>query len=92
MVIKHYLQLILTSSCCLHFFIWEIKHLHLDDKIFAADSHLIHLHGDDIDFVDDDDDDGDGDDDGGDDGDPHLFRLYAFLHLLQKVCSGQSNH
>ena len=83
-MIKHYLHLILTSSGCLHFFISEIKHLHLDDTTFAADSHFVYLLRDD----DDEDDEGDGD---GDD-DRHLFRLYAFLHLLQKVCSGQSNH
>ena len=41
---------------------------------------------------DDDDDDEDDEGDGDGDDDRHLFRLYAFLHLLQKVCSGQSNH
>ena len=52
--------------------------------------------GGDEDHYDDDDGGGGGDDhaddDDDDDGDPHLVRLNAFLHLLQEVCSRQSNH
>ena len=55
---------------------------------------FLHLLRDDDDADDNDNDDGDdvGVGGGGVDDDPHLFRLNAFLHLLQKVCSRQSNH
>ena len=59
-----------------HYFQWSLTFLHP-------------LRDDDADDNDNDDDDDDG---GGVDDGPHLFRLNAFLHLLQKVCSRQSNH